>query len=90
MADARFRVPEGVLCETLGQEAVLLNLETGTYFGLNATGAHAWQELVASGDPDAARAAVCAAFAVEDAQARRDLDALVADLEAHGLLARLE
>jgi hypothetical protein len=32
------RIPDGVATRQLGGETVLLNLETGTYFGLDAVG----------------------------------------------------
>jgi hypothetical protein len=39
---------EDVLIRTVGDELVLLDLQKGVYYGLNATGARIW-ELLASG-----------------------------------------
>ncbi len=36
-------IPEDVLFRELDGEAVLLNLKTGTYFGLDAVGTRMWQ-----------------------------------------------
>jgi Coenzyme PQQ synthesis protein D (PqqD) len=36
-------IPEDVLFRELDGEAVLLNLKTGTYFGLNPVGTRIWQ-----------------------------------------------
>jgi len=42
----RVTVPERVLFRDLAGEAVLLDLESGRYFGLNATGTRMWSLLV--------------------------------------------
>ncbi|HEX3531551.1 MAG TPA: PqqD family protein [Thermoanaerobaculia bacterium] len=41
----RVTVPERVLFRDLAGEAVLLDLESGQYFGLNATGTRMWSLL---------------------------------------------
>ena len=43
-----FRIPEHVLSRKLDDEMVLLNLDSGEYFGLNDTGTRVW-ELLADG-----------------------------------------
>ena len=43
-----FSIPEHVLSRKLDDEMVLLNLDSGEYFGLNDTGTRVW-ELVADG-----------------------------------------
>ena len=50
MSSARppFRIPEHVLSRELDDEMVLLNLDSGEYFGLNDTGTRIW-ELLADG-----------------------------------------
>lgn len=40
---SRVRVPDGIACQNLQDELVLLNLHTGVYFGLDAVGARIWQ-----------------------------------------------
>jgi len=37
------RIPEGVIFRELNGEAVILNLDNGTYFGLNSVGMRIWQ-----------------------------------------------
>lgn len=49
MAD-RFEVPAHVADQVVDGEAVLLNLQTGVYFGLNASATHAWSVLKQTGD----------------------------------------
>lgn len=43
-----FSIPEHVLSRKLDDEMVLLNLDSGEYFGLNDTGTRVW-ELLADG-----------------------------------------
>ncbi len=43
-----FSIPEHVLARKLDDEMVLLNLDSGEYFGLNDTGTRVW-ELLADG-----------------------------------------
>jgi len=38
-----FTIPEGVVSREIEGETVLLNLESGRYFGLNAVGTRVWQ-----------------------------------------------
>ena len=40
-----FRIPEHVLSRKLDDEMVLLNLDSGEYFGLNDTGTRVWELL---------------------------------------------
>jgi hypothetical protein len=41
--DAAFRIPEEVVFRELDGEAVILNLDTGIYFGLDAVGTRIWR-----------------------------------------------
>ena len=44
----RFEVKSDVVARTVGDEMILLDLETGTYFTLNAVGALVWRGLESS------------------------------------------
>ena len=41
--DAAFRIPDDVVFRELDGEAVVLNLDTGIYFGLDAVGTRIWR-----------------------------------------------
>ena len=41
--DSTFMVPPYVVARTVGADAVILDLESGTYFGLDPVGARMWQ-----------------------------------------------
>ena len=84
--DSRVRINEDVLFQELQGEAVLLNLKSGVYFGLDPVGTRVWQ-LLADQDllADIARSIV-AEFDVTEDRCAADLTALVAEMERHGLV----
>lgn len=75
-----------VRCREIGGEAVLLDLDRGTYFSLNETGTAAWAGLVAGRTLGEVHAELLARFDVEEEILWRDLEALVGDLLDQGLL----
>lgn len=70
----------------VGEEAVLLNLDTMLYYHLDEVGAFAWQRLEAGEPLDTIAEAIAGAFEVDAETARRDLDPLVESLVGAGLL----
>lgn len=70
----------------LDDEIVALDLRRGTYLGVNPTGATIWPALVAGATHDELLSLIVDSFDVDRERARRDIDALVADLQARGLL----
>jgi hypothetical protein len=85
-ASATFRPSPDVVVREIDGEAVLLDLASGRYFGLNAVGTRAWTALAAGGSVDEAVAAVAAEFDAPDAEIAADIAALVSELLARGLL----
>lgn len=81
------RATEDVVFRELDGEAVLLNLATGTYFGLDSVGTRIWQLLEHLHRLDAVRDALVAEYDVEVPAAEADLINLVDRLAAHGLVA---
>lgn len=79
-------IPETVLSTDLQNEGVLLNLETGEYFGLDEVGMDMWKVLTACGNVEAARATLLAQYDVAEDVLARDLDALIATLMERKLL----
>ncbi len=78
--------PDHVLVRQLAGEAVLLNLDTESYFGLDDVGARMWTALMVSPSVAQAHEALLDEFAVTGDELRADLAALVHDLAAAGLL----
>ena len=77
-----------VVFRDLEGESVLLNLATGIYFGLNATGTRMWQLIAEHQTLGQVLAALAREFEAPQRQLEQDLLALVADLESKGLLTR--
>lgn len=84
--DSKVRVPPDVLMQEVDGEAVLLDLRTETYFGLDEVGTLLFRTLKEQGTLGAAVDAGLAAFEVERDELTSDLLALVEDLVAQGLL----
>ena len=75
-----------VLIQTVVGEAVLLDLRSQKYFGLNEVGTRAWQVLAETGDAGMVRTRLAQEFRVDGAQLERDLDALFERLLRAGLV----
>jgi hypothetical protein len=85
----RFRPREGVLARELEGEAVLLDLATGHYFGLNATGVRIWAHLGEGVDLATIRDRLAAAYAAAPEAIAADLCELCLALEGAGLVDRV-
>lgn len=84
--DTPIRASGDVLFRELAGEAVLLDLRSESYFGLDPVGTRMWQALVEHGSLRGALGALEGVWDVEPARLRRDLEALVAELAAQGLV----
>jgi hypothetical protein len=84
--DGRAFATPRVLCKDLGDEAVLLDLETETYFGLNAVGSRLWKLLTTAPTIRDAFAAMLLEYDVAPDELERDMTALIAELVDRGLL----
>ncbi|MEM8637382.1 MAG: PqqD family protein [Cyanobacteria bacterium P01_G01_bin.54] len=83
---APVRLAADVLIQDLGGEAVLLDLESEQYFGLDDVGTRMLQVLDASESLQVAYGQLLAEYEVEPAMLRQDLQAFVQELQAHGLI----
>jgi len=82
----RLRVADNVVCRNLAGESVLLNLDTGTYFGLDAVGTHLWNLVAEHGLTALAIDTLLAEYDVDASRLRKDVTALIDQLLAKGLL----
>ena len=84
--ESRLRTAPDVLFRDLGREGVLLDLASGSYFGLDEVGTRIWQ-LVAGGETLAAALAVLAAeYDAPEEKVCEDLLRLVDELLESRLL----
>ena len=77
---------DGVVFRNLSGEAVLLNLATGIYFGLNETGTRMWTLLLETGNKEKTIATLKREYDADEPRLREDLDQLVHQLSEKGLL----
>ena len=75
-----------VLAQDLAGESVLLNLQTEEYFGLDDVGTRIWQTLTEKESVQTAINALQAEYEVEPEQLRQDVENLIAELLANGLV----
>ena len=76
----RVEISDGVIWRDLGGDVVILNFETGVYFGLDGSGGQIWRELVEHGSIEKTFASLKQQFDAEPDELRLDLDALVDQL----------
>jgi len=84
--EPKIKFPEDVLFHEVGGEAVILNLESGKYYGLDEVGTRMWALLSEYGAIEPVVNALLAEYEVEEEQLRSDLLKLINDLSSHGLL----
>jgi hypothetical protein len=82
----RMAVPGHVMARQLGEECVMLDLDNGTYYGLDAVGARGWQLLGEGRSVAEACAAVAAEYEAPRETVEADVARLVEELAANGLL----
>lgn len=82
----RVTVPADILTRELEGETVLLNLDSGSYFGLDDVGTRMWMKLATSESIQAAYDILLAEYDVDAVMLRRDLHNLIEKLVEHGLL----
>ena len=81
----RLQVSDSVVEAVLGDEAVLLNVESGVYFGLDPVGTRIWELLGAGAGELEIVDRVLEEYDVEPARARADVKAFIQALAAKGL-----
>jgi len=82
----RVEISDGVIWRDLGGDVVILNVETGVYFGLDGSGGQIWRELVKHGSLEKTFESLKQQFDVETDELRHDLNELVDQLVQKGLV----
>src|SRR5262245_2662222 len=80
------RIREDVISRNLEGEAVVLNLATGIYYGLDPVGTRIWELIQEQGRADAVLQAILHEYEVEPARCERDLLLLLRELHAKDLI----
>ncbi len=84
----RYIIPDHVLIQEVGEEAVILNLENGRYYGLNEVGARFLILLREHGSTEVALETLREEFDVSGERLAEDIGGLLEALEGHGLVQR--
>ena len=73
----RVEISDGVIWRDLGGDIVILNVETGVYFGLDGSGGQIWRELAKHGSIEKTFESLRQRFDAESDELRRDIDEMV-------------
>lgn len=82
----RVAAPESVLMREMSGEAVLLNLDNESYYGLDDVGTRMWNVLTTSPSIQDAYAALLTEYDVEPERLEADLRELIGQLVEQGLV----
>ncbi len=87
---SKISIPKDVVFRDLDGEAILLNLETGKYYGLDQVGTRMWNLLSQHGQVEPAYWVMLEEYNVTEEQLREDMLGLVDKLASHGLVQIVE
>ena len=86
MSAVRVELSEDVAFRELSGQAVLLNLASGIYFGLNDVGTRLWELLSQNDSLESAEKALQQEFEVPADVLRSDIEQLLQQMQSKGLL----
>lgn len=86
LSSTRVTVPDHVLTRTVGDSTVLLDIDTGRSFTLDAVGSRVWALLASLGSAQATFDALSNEFEADPQQLQADVAALIAQLADSRLL----
>jgi len=84
--ETRVSVSPEVMLQELGGEAVLLDLKSESYFGLDEVGTRIWRLVEQHGDLKVVHATLLEEYDVESSRLERDLEDLIGRLVEAGLV----
>ncbi len=85
-SNRRIEIKPDVLVNEVGGEAVLLDLNSEEYFGLDEVGTRIWCRLTTSPTVHIAYEALLEEYDVESLTLQHDIDELIAKLKDHSLV----
>ena len=85
-ADSILSIPAPVMSRLVGDETVLLDLESGMYFGLDGVGQRIWEAIAEGKNLGEIATTIAGEFDVDEAKALSDLIEFAEDLNGRGLL----
>jgi hypothetical protein len=86
LSSQRVQIPEQVMMREVGGEAVILNIETEQYFGLDEIGTRMWATLTSTDSVQQAIDLLLEEYEVEAERLASDIQGFIDALVAEGLL----
>lgn len=86
LARTHVSVPECVITRVVGESTVILDVDSGRSFTLDAVGTRVWTLLADTGSPQATIDALLSEFDADAAQIEQDVTTLIAQLSDKRLL----
>jgi len=84
--DSQVTAPEHVRCRRFDDDLVMVDLQGGEYFALDAVGARMWDLLISGKTPAAVGAALAVEYEASEDEILRDCTKLADELLKRGLL----
>ena len=82
-----YSITHDYIWKEVGENIVVLNLDSGRYFSLNGTGSLIWTALMEKVGLDEIADRICATFKVERDRARRDVAPMIDEFVSKGMIA---
>lgn len=82
----RYKAIQEHLCCDLNNEAVILSLENGKYYGINPVGARIWELLQNSATLPEIERALLSEYDVDEEMCRQEIAAFIEQMIAEGLI----
>ena len=83
-----FSIPQQVMSRLVDDQTVLLDLESGMYFGLDGVGKRIWERISAGDNLEEIAAVIAAEYDVDESRALADAIEFASELVTRGLLCR--
>ena len=88
MGTEKIRPSKDVVSRRVGDEIVLVDLQSDQMYSLNPTGARAWELLSEGNNAEAIEATLADEYHIDREEARRELETLLSELESRQLVDR--
>ena len=80
------RISTSAVFRALETGGVILNVESGDYYELNATGRFLWEQVQSGSDLDALAVALADQYGIDQASAEADVETFLGDLRKRHLV----
>ena len=82
----QYSIGSDYIWKEVGEQIVILNLDSGRYFSLNSTGTMIWSAILEKRSLDGIVEQLCASFEIDEATAREDAKTMIDDFLSRGII----